>query len=1455
MTMTADLRDELRQGGQDEPLEPIAVLAMTGRFPGAPSVAELWEALCAGKDCISDLTAEDLAADGVDPAVLTMPDFVNRAGVLEGIELFDAPLFGFAPREAEIIDPQQRLFLECAWEALELAGHNPQIRSDSVGVYGGASLSGYGLRILMSGAGAAYTDLDVLINNDKDFLATRVAYKLGLKGPAITVQTACSTSLVAVATAVEALRNFHCDLALAGGATVNVPHRQGYFYRDGGIASRDGYCRTFDAAAGGTVGGNGVAVVVLKRLSDAVADRDTIQAVISGVGLNNDGSGKVGFTAPSVAGQAAAIAMAQAQAGIGPKDIGYVECHGTATPLGDPIEVAALRDVFMAGGAATGGCGIGSVKSNVGHLDCAAGVTGLIKAVLCVMTGKIPPSLHFKTPNPQLGIESSPFHVCSALTDWAEPRIAGVSSFGIGGTNAHAIVEEAPQLPAREAYDHAVLLPVSAHTPRAFANLAERLDGYLAGPGAAGFADVAYTLQTGRRRLRHRGFAVIGRHRQIAPLGGLRPIARTLPDDIEPRIAYLIPGQGSQRPGALRDLAAAHSLVAEDLELLTDGFARKIGFDLRDYLLSPDAEPVTDTGRVQPILFAQGYCLGRLLGHLGLPAEGMLGHSLGELVAASLAGSFGIEDAIGIVAIRAGAMAAARPGAMLALPAHPETVRGLIDGIAGAVITAENGPEQTVVGGDFEVIEAVEATARKAGLHAVRLATSHAFHSPSMDEAADRLREALGGRLLRPPSVPFLSNGTGDWITDAQAVDPAYWGSQLRRPVMFGRASERLLAQEGSIVFELGHGTLLGAYPMQLARETNSLVVPVLPRGATDDGWQGLLHAVGRAWVEGARIDWSALYREGSVGAVPLPTYPFERSRYWVDFGLYAASPAAAAAGTPERSGTACYQNVWTRAVAVAGARARAVAEPAHCTIVGAAGHPLAAGLAAAFEAQGWTCDRIDPAAAAISAMAQEPRVVAMLCDDAAQGSAPDSAAGFGALLDLYRALDARSQGRPVTVLQVTSGLFDVVGTERLAPGIAPLEALAICVPQECPNLRTAIIDWAGAADEAAGAAREIAVACLSDHLHLANAIRGKTRWVRRIDPLPLAPAEGPIAARNILITGGLGRLGREMAVRLAERGVKTIALVSRAPDLAQVEVLRPRLGAAGASLVAVACDVSDRSALAAALERLRVEVGAIDGVIHAAGLTAKDGFRPLAEVDAALVARQFAPKVAGTDNLVALLDGEAKWAVLFSSISGTLGGLGFAPYAGANLYLDATASLLARADGPTRWNAVQWDGFTLEGEAGLTVERAVEVIAATAAGGLPPSVVVSAGDLEMRMAHWLYGAGQTPDGAAADDTCPAEPAGHERPPLSTAYAAPETEHEHKMTAIWERLLGIDGLGVDDNFFELGGHSLLGVQLIGQVRATFDRAVPVNEIFESPTVRKLIAAMARYASEDDRASV
>ncbi|MGW4694785.1 beta-ketoacyl synthase N-terminal-like domain-containing protein [Kitasatospora cineracea] len=906
--MTADTHG----AGAADDTSAVAVIGMAGRFPGARSVTELWRNLLAGKESLTRLSTAELESEGVPAALHGDPDYVPVRGLLEAPCDFDAGLFGYSPKEAQLTDPQQRLLLESAWEALDDAGYGGT--RTSTGVFVGTSFNSYLLHHIVNEP-SARDDIDFLqlvLGNDKDHAATRIAYKLDLHGPAVTVQTACSTSLVAVHQACQALLGGDCDIALAGGASVQLPQRTGYLYSPNGIFSPDGHCRPFDQDAHGTVVGAGAALVVLKRADRALADGDTIHALIRGSAVNNDGARKAGYTAPSIQGQREVILSALRAARVDPSSIGYVEAHGTGTELGDGIEISALTEAYRQYTAETGFCGIGSVKANLGHLDAAAGVTGLIKAVLAVREGQVPPSINCTTPNPEIPWAETPFFVETHARTWeAAPRRAAVSAFGMGGTNAHVIVEQPPSWPVSDTPEKggpAELVVVSAASRGAAHELSAAISQHLAEERGPRLSDAAFTLQMGRKHLRWR-VAVAASD----PVECSRRLSEAQPQEATrpPTVAFLFPGQGSQRAGMAKDLYAYCGAFSSALDECVQLLYKETALDLLPLLLEEGAAfdaVLRRTSAAQPALFAVEYALARQLEHWGVWPKVMLGHSIGEYTAACLSGAITLPDAMRLVTARGRIMEAAPSGAMLSVLAEQDSVAALLP--ADLSIAAVNAPEATVVAGPEGAVERFAVLLAERSIPAKRLRVSHAFHSAAMDAALPAFHRVASAVSYGKARTKVVSNLSGEPV---QGFSADYLTEHLRQPVQFSRGVATVMRMPNPVFVEVGPGRTLSSFVLAQNRDGAVRTCSPMAANGSADAYETLLTTVGELWCSGVNVDWHSI-RTGRRTA--LPPYPFQRGSYQLGSAtprLGGVVPEAAAPASTESDIASQLRELWRR--------------------------------------------------------------------------------------------------------------------------------------------------------------------------------------------------------------------------------------------------------------------------------------------------------------------------------------------------------------------------------------------------------------------------------------------------------------------------------------------------------------------------------------------------------------
>jgi acyl transferase domain-containing protein len=1527
-----------------EPLQGIAIVGLAARFPGAADAAGFWRNLRDGVESISFFDDEELAAAGVDAALLADPRYVRAKGSLAGAELFDAAFFGFTLREAEIMDPQHRVFLECAWEALEDAGCDPERPAGRIGLWAGSGPSSYLLGNLLPNPQALERlgGFQAMLLNDRDFLATRIAYKLDLKGPAAAVQTACSTSLVATHMACQSLLSGECDLALAGGVSISTPLRTGYLYQEGDVVSPDGHCRAFDAAAAGAVEGNGCGVVALKRLADALADGDRVYAVIRGSAVNNDGAAKVGFTAPSVEGQAEVISESLMMAGVEPGTIGYVEAHGSGTPLGDPIEVAALTQAFRAAGAeGEGFCALGSVKTNLGHCNTAAGVAGLIKATLALAHRTVPPSLHFETPNPRLDLAGSPFHVPTRAIDWergGEPRRAGVSSFGLGGTNAHLVLEEAPEPepgdpPARPAQ----LLVLSARTATALAAAADRLADRLEADPGLELADVAWTLQVGRQAFEHRRIAVVrDRAGAVAALRDPRAVAGRREGAGARPVVFLFPGLGDQRVDMARELYETEGAFREQVDLCAGKLAPRLGADLREVMFAPGAwtapsgaagpdlramlrrsapEAVEEspaearlrrTVFAQPACFVVEYALARLLISWGIEPQAMIGYSLGEYVAACLAGVLSLDDALELVARRAKLIEELPPGAMLAVPLPEEEVRPLLD--ERLSLSATNGPHFCVAGGSAEAVEALDRRLAERGVSCIRLHTTHAFHSAMMEPAVEAFTAVARGVSLNPPRIPYLSNVTGSWITAGDLADPGYWARHMRSTVRFAEGIGELLREPDRLFLEVGPGATLGTLVRQHpAAAANRLAVPTLRRaGEGGSDLDLLLEAIGRLWIAGAKVDWAGFHGGEHRRKVGLPTYPFERQRYWIDPPAVPAGTAgleAAPAKVPDLADW-FWVPAWKQVP-----RLPSPLEEGERWLLFLDSAGLGERIAGRLRREGREVFTVEAGERDYGALLQQARgtdgslpgkILHLwgITGDDEPGFEAAQAAGLVSLTLLAQAVAADGGESPVQLLLVADGLHEVIDGDPIHPGKATILGPLKVVHQEVPRLFCGSVD---VVLPPAGSPREERLidqllAEMAGPAETAVALRGRQRWVRGFEPVRLdeAPASRLAASGVYLLAEAVHGPGMRIAEHLVRALGARVGLVMppQFPErerwetwhgLPEVPPGQDVIGDAVLRLLALEREMGlDRvlilragsgEGVSAALAATRARFGPVQGAFFTGG-PSTGGLIQLKTPEALHAA--LAPLARGAGALLAAVDAAPEppaFVALASTTTAMTGSLGQLDVAAAGSYLDALAARRTAEGRPftvaVHWDPYQWGGWLVAGAAGASGATPEQVAATLAANAVPeersaealrrllaaplPRVIVVDRDLHGLIAETDSVTAETllaGLAAAHPGEKGARPAG-----LPTAYEAPRDELEERLAAIWQDLFGIEPIGRDDSFLQLGGHSLLAIQMVTQIRAVLEVELPVTALFEAPTIAELARAVRRARGEEDAADL
>ena len=1477
--------------------ERIAVIGIGCRFPGANTPEEFWSNLRNGVESIT--FRENDTGD---------PRFVPAKGLLDGADSFDAGFFGVSPREAALMDPQQRVFLETAWTALEHAGYDARNYAGRIGVFAGSILSVYLVRNLwpnrelVSGAG----NFQIAVGNDPTFLATSTSYQLDLRGPSVSVGTACSTSLVAVHLACQSLLAYESDMALAGAVSVHLPLEGGYRYEDGGVLSPDGHCRPFDADAQGTVSSDGAGVVILKRLSDAIADGDTIHAIIRGSAINNDGRLKVGYTAPSGPGETQVVAEAMAMADVSPESISMIETHGAGTLLGDPIEVGALVEAFGDCGGKRSFCALGAVKSNIGHVDAAAGIAGLIKTVLALRHREIPPTLHFQRPNPQIQFDGTPFYVnreLRAMTRGNTPLRAGVSAFGIGGTNVHIVLEEPPvaEAPADSPRPFELLM-LSARTPAALDAASDRLADHLETkkeqtqtqsqsplPAAASsrwgegqgegqtLADIAYTLRHGRRAFSQRRIVVAANREEAIAALRARDLQRTATGaapSSRPAITFMFPGLGDHYAGMGWELYCTEPTFRTSVDRSAELLKPHLGSDIRDFLYpgrnwaQPVLAPVASStgldlramlGRkretppddqpagAQPGIFVTEVALGELLRSWGIEPDAMIGHSIGEFSAAYLAGVLSLPDALEVVAARAQLIQSrVSPGAMMAVPLSEEELTPLLpnDVSLGAI----NGARLCIASGEADGIAALAATLTERGVSCQRLRSTHAYHSRMMETIVEPLLAVLQRIELRAPRIPYVSCITGTWIRDAEATDPAYWARHLCRTVRFHKGLVTLLEDPRRVFAEVGPGQGLTSHAIAERREN-----PVIPTMRWSYGLQSelsvLLRGVGQLWTAGATLDLSRFHVRERQRRVPLPTYPFERQRYWID----PPEEGTVTAIAPLKQRDVAdwfYLPSWKPSVR------RPRAELSGNVLIfndrGGTGAALARELRArganvttsetGLDVDYETLIRDARPATIIHLGALTPNDTT--CPSPARFAAMQEA-GYSSVMRIVQALSRAGIEGSIRLEIVANHLHEVNGSELIVPEKATLRAPAMVAPQEHPGLVVRVMD----VDDPARILAEIR----SEPADAVVAYRRGMRFVPTYEAVRIEPASTPFRPRGVyLLTGGLGGVGMVLARHLAQSVQARLVLIGRsAPTEEKLAQIRG-LEAMGAEVLVIAADVSSRDDMRRALRAVDERFGALHGVIHGAGAVGIETFREIREATDADSDTQFVAKVRGVMALDEVLaDRQLDFVLLMSSLSAILGGLGFSAYSAANLFMDSFARWKNR-EGGTRWTSVDWDSWRLgdtrpviEG-LGATVnefvmepEEGADACERILAEGNLGQVVVSSGDLQARLRTWITRRDEL-------DARPASGARHARPNLSTSYEAPRGELERDLAAIWQELFGVAEIGVHDNFFELGGHSLLATQLNARLSSKLHVEMSLAALLQAPTIADLAIAIVEH---------
>lgn len=1466
--------------------QDVAVIGMAVRVPGVNDINTFWNNLKNGKESIEEFSVEELLSQGVSSTLLKNEKYVRSGSFLEGKENFDAAFFGYLPDEAKLMDPQTRVFHEIVWSAIEDAGYNPATYKGLIGLYAGAKSNlKWQVHSIVNNHGLVDAFTAEYLS-DKDFTNALIAHKLNLKGSVNTLNTACSTSLVAVHHAVKSLQTGENHIAVAGGITLKSNLKEGYLYKEGMISSKDGHNKAFDAASSGTVSGEGAGAVVLKLLNKALEDGDQVLAVIKGTAINNDGGRKVGFTAPSVDGQAEVIRNAQKDAGIDPQSISYIEAHGTATRLGDPIEIEALTQVF--GESVPKYCAIGTVKSNIGHIDAAAGIAGFIKTVLCLKNKQLVPSLHYQVPNPEIDFERGPFYVNTELKDWTSPGgtlRAGVSSFGIGGTNAHIILEEPPQLESFVSENTPVLLTLSAKTKDALQRQEKALKEFLLDNEHEDIANLSWTLQTRRTAFNHR-LSLIADDRQSALTALTEKSRSSIHENVvkggEKELVFMFPGQGSQYVDMGRELYENEGIFRTTIDL---GFETAKAISGLDYkrVLYPDIESennlINETKYTQPLLFLFEYALTKQLEAYGLKPDVMIGHSIGEYVAACLSGVITLDDALRIVIKRGELIQDLPKGAMLGIGKSAEVIRPYLP--PAISIAAMNTNDSCVISGDVKEVEKLTLTFDEVGIAYQRLHTSHAFHSTMMAPVEREFAAYVAGIEIRQPQIPYYSNVTGERVTHVELSDCNYWSDHIRNTVLFSKGLKKILSRENIILIEVGPGRTLSNFVRQHQTEGAKYQVVNLirhPKEETSDK-KYLLRNLGKVWNYGGRVQWNTLHEGKNRRTMSLPTYPFEKIAYPLGADIYKTLYQEFSAGKTEKRQDISkwfYEPVWKRSRM----KVERVENFQSCHLVFTDEVGVGDALVNQLRKENDQVIQIRIGDRYGRVSAREYQLnpsnykdyEMLFIDLTEQGVYPANIVhlfglhphqentdryitlenckdwGFYSLLHLAKQVNNLQGAQKINLSVVTNDLQQVMGDEKNHPARSLVLGLLNVIAQENPMVSSKAIDITLGEPK-----KEIINNLLKEISTVASekfiAYRHNNRWTRHyesvlVDEITEAETASKIRYGGVyLITGGLGNLGFEYAKLLLQKYKAAVILTGRkeiqlTATEASVEAKRLAYLSTLGNVAYYSANSSDAGEMNEAVFLGEAKFGEVNGVIHAAGIINGKSIRGINFLNAEDCEQQFGPKVNGIEIIAEIFEGKTlDFCVLISSLSSILGGKEFASYAAANTYLDYV-SVSGRIKNSI---SINYDGLNFnaqQAEGSLNTPEMIEVLERILRLHSIPQIIISLTDLNQRIARWVNPSEKTVT-IQQDHKKGNQGQEIDRASLAVPYIGPGTETEIRLHQLFEEFFGVKGIGTTDDFFELGGDSLKAMTISNHIYKIFNVELSLKDFYASATIKGL----------------
>ncbi len=1385
----------------------IAIIGMSGQFPGSDSVNEFWETLKSGKEEITFFSKEELIKEGTPEAMIDHENFVPANGYMKSKQLFDAPFFGYLPAEAKLLDPQTRRFHEECWKALEDSGYDPFNFGGKIGLFaGGTPNMNWENYAMLSNTGEV-NEYSAKVYRNIAFMCSRTAFLLNLKGPVAYVNTACSTSLVAIQKACMSLLLGECKMAISGGVSIRNFSRRGYLFEEGMIASKDGHCSAYDKDASGTIGGDGVGVVVLKKLKDAIADNDNIHAIIKGSGVNNDGNDKISFTSPSVDGQSNAIIKAIQMARIKPESISYVEGHGTGTNMGDPIELRALTRAFNSSEKQF--CGLGSVKTNIGHLNEAAGVAGVIKTVLALKHRQIPPSLNFSEPNPAMEIENSPFYVTDKLTDWqaSGPLRAGVSSFGIGGTNVHVILEEAPKTGKRSAKEGHYVLMTSAKTKSALKRNQKQLVEFLAENPDQNIEDVAYTLSVGRHAFDYRSYLIVDANGNVQ-FENTSSTHKAINGKI--KTCFLFTGQGAQYSNMYKELYDNDTRFQMILDTCFESAEKHSGVNFKSIVFGNN-DQIHQTQFTQPLLFIFEYTMAKRLMETGIKPDQLVGHSIGEYAAACIAGVFCFEAALKLVLKRGELMQSTEAGSMLSIALRESEVQELIKEYSFVDVAAVNGPESTVLSGKTEILDSIIAVLTEKGIRFKELKTSHAFHSFLMDPILDEFAQEFDGVTFNKPEIEIISNLTGATVSD-EMCKPEYWTNQLRKAVKFDSCASAVLDTEAAIFVEVGPGNTL----VSLIRSNENfdaskhrMIHTVRRPNEEVNDYVKFLTSLASAWTNGLEMDNINQLDEKSCRRISLPTYSFDPYEFPADVDAFELIQGLS--GGQNDIEDWFYTEEWS------------FVNPTKQVKIS-----LDKSLLFSGDSSGQIQEQLNSISKDVVQIGAEETIhgeADLVCLDSRAMSSDK-------VRDLLSGIAENLSGTFQLVL-VTSDTNSFDGTNQVSPENAQFLPLLKTFEIERPGVRAYSLEI----NEDEQITEECIQSILAEEEKHDFLIKNGMLFKRRMAKLRLSDEQQEfiVSGSTYLIYGGLGNLSFVLAKKLLNDFNCTVAVFGRSKidesgsgDKVRLKRFK-ELKAMKGNLLYLSEDAWNKENIAQRTGEIENTYGKVRGVFQTSGLTTGDSFQSLSALSPEHFEAQNNPKKNAFEALKNVFaDKELDFYVTSSSISAQLGGLNYGAYASANLLMDKSLERSKQDQRLKNWYSIQLDGLNfLGGNEGIDKSKIWEVFEKAYALRDHTIISISCSDLNERMFS-----------IRIQET--KEVSGEELASIEASIAGDfENETQKKLMSLWLHFFGVQEISISDDFFELGGDSLKALDMTSLIFKHLNVQVPIGEFFSRATIEKL----------------